>query len=233
MKILSTYFLLFIIYSFVGWLFEVILAIITEKKLINRGFLIGPYCPIYGVGCVLLTICLKAFASNPLILFFMSLIICSGLEYATSYIMEKLFKARWWDYSNMKFNLNGRICLSYMLAFGILGTIVIYIINPYLISLINSLSNSILYSITIILAILFIVDNIISFKIISTFKSTILTVSKDNTEEINQKVHEILLKKTGLAKRLRNAFPNLQVKIKNTQKEIEKKVKKLKTNLKK
>ena len=158
----------------------------------------------------------------------MSLIVCSGLEYATSYIMEKLFKARWWDYSDKKFNINGRICLSYMLAFGVLGTVIIYIVNPYILSLINEISPKILYTITIILASIFLIDNIISFKIIYTFKNTIMLAAKDNTEEINQKVHEILLKKTGLAKRLRNAFPNLQVRIKKTKKEIEKQVRKIK-----
>lgn len=232
MKQLSIYFILFVIYSFIGWIFEVGLALVKEKKLINRGFLIGPYCPIYGVGCVLLIICLKYFAQNPIILFIMSLIICSGLEYATSYLMEKIFKARWWDYSNKKFNINGRICLEYMLAFGVMGTVIIYIVNPYVMSLINIIPPNILYIITIILALLFIVDNIISFKIIYTFKSTIILVSKDNTEEINKKVHEILLKKTGLAKRLRKAFPNLEVRIKKTKKMLEKQVKKIEKKIK-
>lgn len=233
MEAVSIYFLLFIIYSFIGWVCEVCLALVTEKRFINRGFLVGPCCPIYGVGCVLLVLCLDNFASHPIILFFMSLIICSGLEYATSYLMEKLFKARWWDYSDKKFNINGRICLQYMLAFGVFGTLIIYIVNPYILSLINLLPASALYAITIILAVIFIIDNIISFKIIYTFKSTIMLVAKDNTEEINKKVHEILLEKTGLAKRLRNAFPNLQVRIKKKQKELEKKVKKLQRKLKK
>ena len=210
---------------------EVCLSLIQQKKFVNRGFLIGPYCPIYGVGCVLITLCLQSFASNPFVLFIMSLIICSGLEYATSYIMEKLFKARWWDYSHYKFNLNGRICLKYMLAFGILGSLIIYIVNPYLISLISLLTTRTLYIISIIIAIIFVIDNIISFKIIYTFKSTFLKVAKDNTDEINKKVHEILLEKTGLAKRLRKAFPNLQVSINNTKKKLKKEVKKLKKKL--
>ena len=210
---------------------EVCLSLIQEKKFVNRGFLIGPYCPIYGVGCVLITLCLQSFASNPFILFLMSLIICSGLEYATSYIMEKLFKARWWDYSNYKFNINGRICLRYMLAFGILGTIIIYIVNPYLISLISKLTSNVLYLISAIIAIIFVIDNIISFKIIYTFKNTFIKVAKDNTDEINKKVHEILLTKTGLAKRLRESFPDLQVKINKTKKKIEKEVKKIKKKL--
>lgn len=211
---------------------EVCIGLIRNKRFINRGFLIGPYCPIYGIGCILITICLQNFSKNPIILFFMSLIICSGLEYATSYIMEKLFKARWWDYSDRKVNINGRVCLEYMLAFGILGIVIIYIVNPYLLSLINKISFNNLYLITIILFLIFIIDNIISFQIIYTFKNTIITVAKDSTEQISEKVHEILLEKSILVKRLHNAFPDLQVKIKNAEKELRKKVKKIKKQLK-
>lgn len=211
---------------------EVCIGLIRNKRFINRGFLIGPYCPIYGIGCILITLCLQKFSKNPIILFFMSLIICSGLEYATSYIMEKLFKARWWDYSDRKVNINGRVCLEYMLAFGILGTVIIYIVNPYLLSLINKISFNNLYLITIILFLIFIIDNIISFQIIYTFKNTIMAVAKDNIEEISEKVHEILLEKSILVKRLHNAFPDLQVKIKNVKKELRRKVKKIKKQLK-
>lgn len=226
------YFLLFMIYGFIGWIIEVCDVLIESKKLVNRGFLIGPCCPIYGVGCLLIILCLQSFASNTIILFIMSLIICSGLEYATSYIMEKLFNARWWDYSHIKYNINGRICLKNMLLFGILGTVIIYIINPYFVSLINMLSNINLYIITIILAIIFITDIIISLRIIYTFKNTILSVSKDNTDEINKKVHDILIKKSVLARRLRSAFPNLEVRLKKTKKKIEKKVKEIEKKIK-
>lgn len=227
------YFLLFIIYSFIGWVWEVILSLVTRKKFVNRGFLIGPYCPIYGVGCVLLFLCLRGFNDYPILVFLFSLLICSALEYVTSFIMEKLFKARWWDYSNMFCNINGRICLPFMLVFGILGTLIIYIVNPHISSLISLMPNNLLYAITIILMVCFIIDNIISLKIVFNLKDTFLSIAKDNTEEINKKVHEILLKKTGLSKRLTNAFPNLQIRIKNTQKEFKKNIKKIKKKLKK
>ena len=109
---------------------EVVWNVFTDKKLVNRGFLIGPYCPIYGVGCLLLVFLLGRFKGQPVILFLMSIIVCSILEYSTSYIMEKLFKARWWDYSEYKFNLNGRICAATMIPFGILGVLVVYYLNP-------------------------------------------------------------------------------------------------------
>ena len=103
------YFLLFIIYSFMGWLMEIIDNIIVKHKIVNRGFLLGPYCPIYGFGCLSLIFFLSNYKSDPIILFFMAIVICSILEYSTSYIMEKLFKLRWWYYIDKKFNINGRI----------------------------------------------------------------------------------------------------------------------------
>ena len=102
---LKIYFLLFIIYSVVGWIIEIIDVAILNKKIVNRGFLIGPYCPVYGVGALLMLIFLNKYVYDPFILFCMSFLICGILEYLTSYIMEKLFKARWWDYSSNKFNL--------------------------------------------------------------------------------------------------------------------------------
>ena len=102
----DTLFLLFMLYSIMGWLLEVTCKLIEKHKFINRGFLIGPYCPIYGHGAILMILLLIKYQSDPLLLFTMSIVICSILEYFTSYIMEKVFKARWWDYSRRKFNIN-------------------------------------------------------------------------------------------------------------------------------
>ena len=128
---IKIYFLLFIIYSFIGWLMETTLKSYEAKKFINRGFLIGPYCPIYGCGCILIILLLKKYEPYPLGLFCMSVVICTILEYLTSYFMEKLFNARWWDYSKRKFNINGRVCINTMIPFGILGTLMMYFINPF------------------------------------------------------------------------------------------------------
>lgn len=205
---ISYYFILFIIYSFLGWSMEVILKIIEKKKFINRGFLIGPICPIYGCGCLLLITTLSKYKNNIFVLFGMAIFICSVLEYLTSYIMEKIFNARWWDYSTKKYNLNGRICTSTMIPFGILGSLVVYIINPLITKIIYLISNKQLKIITIILLILFISDLIISLIIMFKFKGTLKTIEKDGTEEISKKVKEILRKRSYLYKRLIDAFPN-------------------------
>ena len=106
---IEKYILLFMIYSFLGWLMEVITVSVEAKKVVNRGFLIGPYCPIYGIGAVLITLVLSRYKYDPLVLFVMTMVSCGVLEYLTSWAMEVIFKARWWDYSHEKFNLDGRI----------------------------------------------------------------------------------------------------------------------------
>ena len=202
------YFLLFLIYSFIGWLIEVIGKLIEKHKFINRGFLIGPICPIYGHGCILMILTLSRYKDNPLTLFIYAIFICSLLEYFTSYFMEKIFKARWWDYSTKRFNLNGRICAETMIPFGILGTLVICVINPIFEYLLNLFNFETIKITAIVLFIIYIVDYTISLIIMFGFKGTLKTVEKDGTEEITKKVKKILINKNVLYKRLVEAFPN-------------------------
>lgn len=208
---LYEYFLMFIIYAFVGWAIEVVNNIVKNKNFVNRGFLIGPYCPIYGFGGIAITIFLTRFYSNPLLLFIMALVICSILEYFTSYFMEKLFKARWWDYSHLKYNINGRICLDTMIPFGILGCFVIYFSNPLLFKLFDSMNSNVLNIISITTFIIFLIDNFISFGIITNLeKSASNLIKKDSTEEITKMVKEALKGKSIFHRRLLNAFPNFK-----------------------
>ena len=215
---LSKCFLLFIIYSFLGWFIEVICQLINRKKYVNRGFLIGPYCPIYGFGVVFMIALLTRFLSNPILLFIMSILICSILEYFTSYVMEKMFNARWWDYSEKKYNLNGRICLNTLIPFGIGGMFVLYFINPLIMKGINLIPSNILNIISILILILFLVDVIISTNIIIGFRNVTFCEEKDNTIEITQKVKEILKNKSKLKGRLVKSFPNLKVRQKKRKK---------------
>ena len=207
---IATYFILFMMYSFMGWLMEVMLTLIKEHKFVNRGFLIGPYCPIYGYGCLLIIILLGKYANDFIVLFLMTITICSILEYLTSYFMEKLFNARWWDYSNRKFNLNGRICLETMIPFGLLGSIVVYVVNPFYMKILSYIPLTVLYIISIILLTIYLVDNIISFNVINSFKKEIKKAEKDRTEEITKKIRNIISKKSLLHKRLINAFPRIK-----------------------
>ena len=206
------YFLYFIIYSFIGWLMEVVLKSKDEHKFVNRGFLIGPICPIYGFGVLLIILLVGNSKSDLLAVFLKSILVCSVLEYFTSYFMEKLFHARWWDYSKNKYNINGRICLETMLPFGILSTLVIYVVHPLIIKFVSLFSNTLLIILTILFGILFIVDNIISFNVMFNIKKEFHKIKKDNTDYIKEKVSKWLEENTYLYKRIRYAFPNFKIK---------------------
>lgn len=206
MEIVCKYFLLFLFYSFLGWILEMVVCSIADKKVVNRGFLIGPYCPIYGSGCLLIISLLHKYQDDPFTLFIMAIIVCSLLEYFTSYIMEKLFKARWWDYSDRRFNINGRICLDNLVLFGILGLLIFYVANPFFGGVIDRFNDTVLIIVAIVLFVVFIVDGIISLKVISGFKNVAKSIHKDSTDEITSKVRELLLEKNWLYKRLIKAF---------------------------
>ncbi len=120
----------FVIYAFLGWVCEDLYCGIPKKKFINRGFLYGPYCPIYGVGALLVLYPLLFVKQYPILVFILGVIITSTLEYITSWVMEVLFKTRWWDYSEHFLNINGRVCLLNSTLFGIMSIVVVYIIHP-------------------------------------------------------------------------------------------------------
>ena len=195
LEIVEKYLLLFFIYSILGWIMETVKGVITTKKLVNRGFLIGPYCPIYGAGCCLLTAFLSKYVDDIPIMFFMSMIICGSLEYFTSYIMEKIFKARWWDYHNRKFNINGRICLETLVPFGIAGVIFIKYVNSFFLQLLNFVA---VKWVLLTLSIIFVIDFIFSLRTILKFRKETKNVEreiKDDTEEISLKVKELVATK--------------------------------------
>lgn len=207
---IEIYFLLFMSYAFLGWCIEVGCKLVQFRKFINRGFLIGPYCPIYGWGAIAITILLKRYTYDVLVLFVMSVLICSILEYFTSYFMEKVFHARWWDYSSKKFNINGRICLETLIPFGLLGLVIMYITNPFLLEIYQSIPTIVMHILSVVLFIIFIIDNIISSNVISTINVEGNKLVKDNTEEITERVKQILREKSWLHRRLIEAYPNLK-----------------------
>ncbi len=217
---LGLYFLAFMAYSFIGWLIEVILTIIEDKKLVNRGFFVGPYCPIYGCGGVLATLILSKYSEDLVVLFILGIVIFSILEYFTSYVLEKIFHARWWDYSNYKINLNGRICLVGMLFFGILGVVVIRFVNPVLFGFLNNLNDKTFDILFISLALIFIADMIFSFNILDGIGKENKLVESDNTEEINKIVINKIISLGWGYKRIIKAFPNIKIILNNAKNKI-------------
>jgi len=117
-------------YSFLGWIAEVSFVLVTDHRLQNRGFLTGPFVPIYGFGAILLLLLVEPYVENPFLVFLASVVITSTLEFFTHLVLDKAFHIRLWDYSDRRFNLQGRICLQNSLLFGGLGLLLLYVIHP-------------------------------------------------------------------------------------------------------
>ena len=180
----------FILYSFLGWIIESVFRSICEKKLINTGFLKGPFCPIYGIGAIIMILILNSFKSNMIVLFIISMLVLTIWEYIVGYLLEKIFKTKYWDYSDHKFNFQGRICLTNSIYWGVLGVVFVKYIHPFIQNFINQIDVNILKYVTTICMIILIVDaisTIVKFKNIKATLEKIETLNK----EIKEKLKEI------------------------------------------
>ena len=121
---------IFFIYAFLGWCTEVSYAALVTGQFVNRGFLNGPVCPIYGFGVVIVLLCLTPLADNLFLLFLGSVALTSALEWLTGFVLEKLFHQRWWDYSDQPFNLSGYVCLRFSVAWGFACLFVVKLLHP-------------------------------------------------------------------------------------------------------
>ena len=211
MKNIFYYFLLFLIYSIIGYILECAYCSIRNKRLIlNRGFLVGPYLPIYGSGAVLIVLFLNKYISDPLIVFIMGALIATILEYITSFVMEFIFKARWWDYSKEKYNINGRVCLLNTLLFGIGVLVMMYLINPVVLLILDSIKDIWLTIIGLISMVIFLLDVFISTSTIYKLRSNSIKVNKELSGGISKQLNDRLRKNKYFKKRLLNAFPNIK-----------------------
>ncbi len=210
MKELFTLFLIFMIYSVIGYLAEISYCSFIHKKIIlNRGFLLGPYLPIYGIGAMIIVYLLKSYENDYLALFVMSIVVCSLVEYFVSYLIEKIFKVRFWDYSDKKLNINGRVCLENALLFGIGSIFLVKFIHPIISQLILSFSDITLFIVGGILLTVFLLDFILSVFTMVELKLNINNFQKrDATEEVKQKIYSVLSKKGFFIGRVLNAFPS-------------------------
>ena len=207
---------LFFCYSVAGWCMEVILKYIQFHRFINRGFLIGPYCPIYGSGAVIVTVMVGGLIGNAsyIVTFLASFVLCGALEYFVSWYMEKLFHARWWDYSQKPMNLHGRIWIGNLILFGIGGVAIVKLIDPFLMKGIHALPQWALYSLSGAIVMLMIWDNIVSHIAFNLVKKEIDGVEADNSEEVSTKVRALLREDPVLLRRIGEAYPNLEVRSK-------------------
>lgn len=205
MKAIELWFLWFVLYSFIGWVYESTLCSVTGKKLVNRGFLNGPICPVYGAGAVLVLLILQPLKGNPALLFITSALLTTSLEYLTSYLMEVFFHARWWDYSKRFLNIHGRVCLLGFAAFGAMSVLAVEFVHPWVSSLTARLSD---VQRNVVCAVLL-------FALASDLILTLITVAglDERLRAVKQRVGERMPRIAGLhafqLRRLSDAFPHL------------------------
>lgn len=187
------YFLWFILYSVIGWIIETLLFAIRDKKSVKRGFLFGPLCPIYGTGAVLCTLLLYGRITNFFALFGAGLALCTVIEYITHFVLEKAFHSKWWDYSNQRFNIKGRICLTSSLLFGAGVAVLIKWIQPFVMGVTEKIPiNARLITAFIIYSVL-IVDIAITVQSLKNIISKLKEIQQfiiDNTQEGIDKAEE-------------------------------------------
>ena len=160
-------FLWFIAYAFLGWAWETIITSVSQRRFVNRGFLNGPYCPIYGTGALLFLFFTNGI-ENPVLRFLAGAVLACALEYLTSWAMELIFHARWWDYTPRLFNLNGRICLEGFILFG-LGAVATPHIHQYIARLTAQMPPALLNSVFSIVLIIFLADIVITNRALTKF----------------------------------------------------------------
>ncbi|MEG2750540.1 MAG: putative ABC transporter permease [Anaerorhabdus sp.] len=162
MFILETFiiqiFCYFFIYAFLGWCAEVMFHTMITGKWVNRGFLNGPVCPIYGFGMLLILLVLDPLKKNIVLLFVGSVILTSGLEFITGWVLKNLFHLTWWDYSNRPFNLGGYICLEFSIMWGIAGVIIVEIIHPIIQRFIDALPFTVAIFFVVLFSVILILD---------------------------------------------------------------------------
>lgn len=227
-----------ILYSFFGWILESVCKTIEQRKFVNSGFLNGPICPIYGCGAIIMILCLNTLKDNIFLLFIVSFLVLSIWEYIVGVLLEKLFKTKYWDYSHLKFNIKGRVCLKNSIFWGILGVLFIKYIHPFIETKIILIPLDILIYCNIILYIAVIVDTIVSsvktVKLDKTIKKLqelennikekieeLKEQGKSRTtrglEELEQIIKDLRISQTRLkiklykrARRLKQAFPSMK-----------------------
>jgi len=226
-----------IVYSFFGWILESVFKSILQRKWVNSGFLHGPLCPIYGFGALIMILFLGEFENNIVLLFLASFILLSIWEYIVGVYLEAVYKTKYWDYSNNKWNINGKVCLQNSFYWGILGVAFTKLVHPAISMVVEEIPIDIILYVNIFAYLALIVDTIASTVKVKTMSKKIeeLNQLKEkiaekleelkeeskllnvNTEAIQEKLKELRYKQAKLkiklyrqGRRLKNAFPTIQ-----------------------
>ena len=211
-EILINLILLFFAYAFLGWCIEVTLKYFQFHRFINRGFLTGPWLPIYGSGAALITIVVKGLSpvdSSVGTTFMVSFILCGIVEYMTSFVLEKRFHARWWDYSRKPMNLHGRVWIGNLILFGLCGVLIVELINPLLLRLSGHMSFRLREILAIVLSCVFVADYVMSHFVLKLVKTGVESSEADDTEAINKEIHLLLHDRSFFHRRFAEAYPEV------------------------
>lgn len=223
---LLTILFMFFVYCLIGWVWESIYESILNKKILNRGFLNGPYIPLYGFGGLIILLFLQRF-QTPFMnimtvkIYFIGAIGATVLEYVTSYVLEKILKARWWDYSEYPLNLNGRICLIATVFWGVVAVAAIDFINPFLLKFYSGLSHDTVLIYVTAMCTLFILDLVVTINSILDLRNRmqlLISLEKDKiTDSFAEKIGELGKYKEKLSlignpftRRILRSFPKLK-----------------------
>ena len=204
--------LIFFAFSLVGWCIEVTLKYFEFGRFINRGFLTGPWLPIYGTGAVLCTVGVQGLApleSGYGTTFVICFVLCGTLEYMTSFVMEKRFHARWWDYSKKPMNLHGRVWIGNLLLFGLGGVLIVHVFDPLLCRLFALISLPVRELTASVLSAVIAADFVMSHFVLKLVKTGVEQSQADNTEQISREVRLLLSDRSVFHRRFAEAYPEV------------------------
>lgn len=193
--------LLFTMYSFSGWVCETIYCSVPAGRFVNRGFLNGPVCPVYGFGALLVVSFLTPFQSNVVLLFLSGAVVTSALEYITAVILEKAFHTKWWDYSKRLLNIHGRVCLLNSVLFGLLSVFVMLFIHPFYLSLIERMPQWLTVLLSVILVLYFLADTFVTVRAILRLNNRL--------EKLHESAEELEHRRKEYMEKLRDKLENI------------------------
>lgn len=222
----------FLIYSFLGWVLESVTKTISQKKIVNSGFLFGPFCPIYGTGAVMMILFLDSYKGNYFATFVIGFFLFSVWEYFVGWLLEKMFNTKYWDYSYYRLHIKGRVCLVNSLTWGVLGVAFIELIHPLMQLFISNVPVQVINITTLVLTIFMIIDFVI---MAAKMKNINLKLTKlsEITNNIKEKLEELksLTEKAGKraknSEKLQSVIEELKQKQAELKEKLEKQTKRL------
>lgn len=201
----------FFIYSFAGWCIEVCCAAIQKRKFVNRGFVNGPLCPIYGSGAVLFAVFLPELKEAPFFLFLAGAILASILEFTTGALLEKLFHRKWWDYSNIRWNYEGYVCLPFSLGWGVCAVVLNMFLNPLLVKLLRIMPRLLMVIIMIALTVALVLDTVGTTLAIRGLQKRQVQLAEftEGVSQVSKLLENAITRR--IQKRMDKAFPMLEI----------------------